>query len=886
MKQLYIALIAVFLAIPQDLSAQWTQSVTMEGGSIIDDVVEYNGSIYIAVNKVGVYRSSDNGATWEATSVPMQGDIGNFVVVDEELFVLYADRSYRTSDGVNFTETTAIGYFVNDVATDGTTLVAGGLAGIYISDDKGLSWPKVADEKIQGDILAVAVRGDVILASGRTKPGILFRSTDLGANWEEINAGSHIVAELVYQGTTLFMSVSEVGVFRSPDDGVTWQQVRSHTDEGDIAVTPTHIFHVSRGDYATSANQGDSWAEVLDGPPSGFSVQSLFAGTSYIFAGTWGGGVYRKPLDDSAPWASCNTGLSFYTMLDLDIRNDDILAGGDWAFVMNSTDGGQTWARSTDHLAVLNGNAIVRLGNDIFVAAGSIYRSNDGGSTWVKKDANLPAGYASALEEFKGKLYTEVNEEIYVSSDGGESWMKKSEGFTGTVRTLFADDNDLFVGAFQGLFRLSSDEQQWEKIDIGIGETQSIGHIARLGTILLVADQYTGIYKSTNDGETWMNINNNTVQSLAVRNNEIYAGATSGPLYHSLDSGATWSDIKANLPSSRFVSTIGFTLKHVVVGVPYRGLWLRPIGEVAPPYFSFPSTLTDSTFHMDEPIVIHVDQTMQTTDGTPIPQGDVDDLVTVTTADGTPVNYSAILDEDLSDITVTIDGMHDSTVYQITIAPVANPEGLETKAQSFAMRAVANVPPSITDISIEVPKNTIYQFAPGEFTAKYSDYEGAALAKIKVVGLPSHGTLTVGGNAVAVDAEVSLAELSSLSYTPDADFVGSDQWDYYASDGTSYSNSAHVTVTVSPVTGIGNEGFLSKITYYPNPVDKMLMIRNPSPRGIDWFSVMDLNGRTLGLPQERNDGTVMIDFTGVPAGVYVLSVRSEGKRHYYKVLRR
>lgn len=887
MKHFYIAFIAILLAIPQVLPAQWAQSITMEGGSIIDDIIEYKDAIYISASNAGVYRSDDNGSTWTATSVPSFPNSGRFAIIDDELLVLYSGKLFRTADGSTFTEATGIDAFINDVATDGTTLVVGGGSafGIFISDDKGLNWTYVDDTKTQIDISAVVVTGNVIFASGRTRPGVLFKSTDKGVTWEEINVGTHVISDLCYQGSTLFMNVAYDGLYRSNDDGITWQKVRSDpSNDAKISITPTHIHYLAGGKYASSANRGDSWTENLDGTTPGTSIGCLFAGSSYVFAGTWGTGVFRKPLDNSAPWATCNEGLSFHLVLDLDIQGNEILAGTQWAFVKKSPDGGQSWIGFTD---IGSGHDIVRLGQDIFVATSAIYRSSDEGATWQKKTNNLPAsGSATVLVAFKNKLYTEVDYEIYVSADRGESWVKKTEGYSGMARTAYADGEDLYFGSFQGLFRLGSDEQHWEKIDIGIGETQSVGSIDKMGNILLVADQYTGVYKSSDDGETWTKINNNTVQSLAVRNNEIYAGATSGPLYHSLDSGATWSDIRANLPSSRFVSTIGFTSKHVIVGVPYRGLWLRPIGEVAPPFFSFPSTLSDSTFLIDEPIVIQVDQPMETTDGTPITQVEIEDVISVTMADGTPVNYTAMLDEDLAVITISIDGVEEDTDYRITIAPVANPEGLQTKAQSHVLRAVSNVPPSAADIAIDMSENTTYQFASGEFTAKYTDQEGSPLATIIVVSLPAHGTLKAGGSAVTVDAEISFEELSGLSYTSDADFVGFDQWEYAASDGKSYSNSAFVNITVSPVTGITGEDISGNMTYYPNPVETILTISNPNRHNIEWLTVTDMSGRSLLLPQEKSNETVTIDFTDVPSGLYIMAIQSEGRLHYSKVLRR
>jgi photosystem II stability/assembly factor-like uncharacterized protein len=883
MKHLYISLIVLFLIIPNHgLQAQWIQSTTMEGGSIIDDIVEYRNSIYIVVQNSGVYRSNDNGVSWTRTSVAPQPNTGNFAVINGELLMLSYGKIFRSGDGSTFTDMGGINDFVWSVSADGTTLVAAGLTGIYISHDLGFNWSRAADVRTQTDIGAVAVKGAVILASPRSKSGVIFKSTDLGATWTEINIGSHIVRQLAYQGNTVFMNMSETGAFRSNDDGTTWQQVRSDIAGWLIAVTPTDIHHVGRGTYASSANQGNSWTETLDGPPSGLAVQSLFAGTSYIFIGTWGAGVYRKPLDNSAPWTSCNAGLSFHTVHDINIKEDNILAGTQWAFVWKSIDEGQTWTRRTDHLASADGHAIVRMGNDIFVASGHIYRSSDEGQNWEDKTSNLGQGYANTLAAFRNKLYTGKDNEIYVSSNRGDSWVKKTEGLTGTIRTIFADNEHIYVGCYQGLFRLSRDEERWEKIEMGLA-SQSIGKVARLGTILLAMEQYTGIFKSADEGKTWTNINNNVVVAMAVRNNEIYASGLTGPLYHSADSGATWADIQGNIPSQ--VTTINFTSKHVLVGAASNGLWLRPIGEVTPPYFSFPSTLTDSTFLKDKPIAIHVDQHMQTLGGNPISQSDLEDLITVTTSDGTPVNYTAVLDATFLVITITINDVQDNTSYRITIAPVANSEGLETKTKSYVLRAVSDAPPSVADISIEATQNTTFNFVPGEFKAKYSDLEGSPLAKVKMTSLPMHGTLKVSGNALTLHAELSPAELSTLTYTPISDYVGTDRWDYSASDGTSYSNSARVTVTVSPVTGVP-EWTLSNMTFYPNPVEKTLMIMNPNRHKIDQLTVSDMSGRTMILPQGKNDEMVTIDFTEVPAGMYVMAIRSGEKLRYFKVLRR
>jgi hypothetical protein len=64
------------------------------------------------------------------------------------------------------------------------------------------------------------------------------------------------------------------------------------------------------------------------------------------------------------------------------------------------------------------------------------------------------------------------------------------------------------------------------------------------------------------------------------------------------------------------------------------------------------------------------------------------------------------------------------------------------------------------------------------------------------------------------------------------------------------------------------------------------MIRNPNRHKIEQLTVIDMSGRTLLLPQEKNDEMVTIDFTGIPAGMYVMAIRSGKKLHYFKVSRR
>ncbi len=69
--------------------------------------------------------------------------------------------------------------------------------------------------------------------------------------------------------------------------------------------------------------------------------------------------------------------------------------------------------------------------------------------------------------------------------------------------------------------------------------------------------------------------------------------------------------------------------------------------------------------------------------------------------------------------------------------------------------------------------------------ANDTDVEGDPLTAV-LVDTPQHGTLTLNADG-------------SFTYTPDANFNGTDSFTYKANDGQADTNAATVTITVNPV---------------------------------------------------------------------------------------
>ncbi len=104
--------------------------------------------------------------------------------------------------------------------------------------------------------------------------------------------------------------------------------------------------------------------------------------------------------------------------------------------------------------------------------------------------------------------------------------------------------------------------------------------------------------------------------------------------------------------------------------------------------------------------------------------------------------------------------------------------GTDTATVTITVRPVNDVPVA-RDQAVTTPEDT-----PLVVTLTGSDIEGDALA-FTIVGAPAHGTFT--------------GTLPTLTYTPGANFNGSDVFTFIVNDGRADSSPATVTVSVTPV---------------------------------------------------------------------------------------
>ena len=149
------------------------------------------------------------------------------------------------------------------------------------------------------------------------------------------------------------------------------------------------------------------------------------------------------------------------------------------------------------------------------------------------------------------------------------------------------------------------------------------------------------------------------------------------------------------------------------------------------------------------------------------------------------------------------------TVTDIFTFPVTDSQGSATTATLTITVIGVNDLPTSADATVYINENNVdasystrtstnitKTFASSDFAFTDTDTSDSSLSAIKIVTLPSSGTLTLSGSAVSADDEIAVASISSLVYTPTANSESDDSFTFKVSDGTGFSASAY-TITVS-----------------------------------------------------------------------------------------
>ena len=424
-------------------------------GRVAAIAIDSTGIVYAGGAQGGVWKSTDNGATWTALGDALASlAIGSIAVDPQNDLVLWVG----TGEG------------------NGSCDSYGGV-GVYKSIDGGASWtgpmgtaqfgnrgiPWIAVDRTDSThILAASASGifGVSCGLGPTLPSRgIYETTNGGANWTQRTNGNFsgsVILQDPNTATTWWAARWVTGAVGDPHNGGLLKSI-------DNGTTWVQQVGVVTGLPALSSAWGRAWLTARDG-----------SGTTHLYLanGISSGSVYRS-LDGGANWtqlAGANgfcAGQCFYDMpIYVDPGSSDILYTGGagnsgasppWQFMRsdNATAVTPTFAdkvRSGDSSTALHADvhaitsvpgapAELWTGND-----GGVWRSIDRGNNWIDVNNNLTLTQFSGCDLHpwdRGVVYAGSQDNGTEGRPGTDNWKHLDFGDGGFALMDQGDENNL-----------------------------------------------------------------------------------------------------------------------------------------------------------------------------------------------------------------------------------------------------------------------------------------------------------------------------------------------------------------------------------------------------------------------------------------------------------
>jgi photosystem II stability/assembly factor-like uncharacterized protein len=536
---------------------------------------------FVGGNYGKVLKTTDGGESWQIFTLPdsTSDDYNKSIhFFDPNLgFVLSnnnkTSRIYKTTDGgttwTNLITITGTTMYSLDFSSPTNGIAVGTANNMYYTSD-GTSWNKAPAPTFppitysRTDQMAVKFISPTSAVScgwGSTavgfEPTIFLKTTDAGATWAYMNQAD--------QNRT-YINFGSL-YFKDSLNGIA---------TGGASFPGTIICRTTDG--------GANWIPLPT--QAGFSSKVVMGvGDKVIVAGS--GGAVLSSTDFGNSWVNANPNTQ-ETLSSINILNNIIYMCGFEGTFFKSTDMGNTFKMSymVSGNKCIPSNGMQFLNENLAYAAGDrgqALKTNDAGVSWTQ--ILLPDTLSNAVNNLGlyfinenvgfvvGKIASNVDI-IRKTTDGGQSWTNVQNLVQQNLNCIsFADDMHGAVGGNKSAMLYTTDQGvSWNTSVVNITDQLAIKAIKFYDGLNGIAVGQTIILKTSDGGATWNKVDFSfpaTLYSVYCSGSIFYAAGDKYYVLKSTDNGNTW----VNIMDTVLAKQNGFTQFNSIVTDNSGNLW-------------------------------------------------------------------------------------------------------------------------------------------------------------------------------------------------------------------------------------------------------------------------------------------------------------------------
>ena len=208
-----------------------------------------------------------------------------------------------------------------------------------------------------------------------------------------------------------------------------------------------------------------------------------------------------------------------------------------------------------------------------------IYKSTDMGKNWVKRYPAISNNLSSYAINFSSFLINpdrlviagSYTNGVFVSTDWGDSWEHKSTDSL-KVYCLLNYKGYIYAGSEKGMiFRSQDTAKTWTPLNVNRKRESVHNIVADSRGNLYAATFADDLYKSTNNGETWNELDiSGDVKNLIIDSDDnIYVGTNGDGILKSVDNGMNWTEINTGLENENVTAISVNSKDYVFAGTSY-----------------------------------------------------------------------------------------------------------------------------------------------------------------------------------------------------------------------------------------------------------------------------------------------------------------------------